>query len=338
MIPMKVLSKNDIMQVLEMKPIIRCVEQVYCQKSEGDTVVWPTTFYEFDPGHADMDIKSGYLKGAKLYGHKTVSWFGANKEAGLPDLTGVIVIYSAETGLPLGVLDAAYITGIRTGAAGAIGAKYLARPDSRNLVICGSGNQAAFQAAAMLALFPDLEKITVYNALFPEQAVAFAEALPKRLEEEFGLTGYRAQICAEADPVKVFDDADVVITVTPARAPYIKREWIRPGTHFSCIGADMSGKEEIDPEILRGARIFVDDKKHCIEAGEIEIPLKMGVITEAEIQGEIGDLILGKVPGRQKDEEITVYDATGMALLDIAAASVALELAREKGLGQSVEL
>ncbi|MBQ6949381.1 MAG: ornithine cyclodeaminase family protein, partial [Firmicutes bacterium] len=142
MIPMKVLSKNDIMQVLEMKPIIRCVEHVYCQKSEGDTVVWPTTFYEFDPGHADMDIKSGYLKGAKLYGHKTVSWFGANKEAGLPDLTGVIVVYSAETGLPLGMLDAAYITGIRTGAAGAIGAKYLARPNSRNLVICGSGNQA----------------------------------------------------------------------------------------------------------------------------------------------------------------------------------------------------
>ena len=111
MFHVKILSKEDIMQVIEMQPVIQCVEDVYKLKSEGDTVVWPTTFYEFDPGHADMDIKSGYLKGAKIFGHKTVSWFGANKEKGLPDLVGVIVVFDATNGLPIGILDGGYITG-----------------------------------------------------------------------------------------------------------------------------------------------------------------------------------------------------------------------------------
>ena len=104
MFNVKILSKEDIMQVIEMQPVMQCVEEVYKLKSEGDTVVWPTTFYEFDPGHADMDIKSGYLKGAKIFGHKTVSWFGANKEKGLPDLVGVIVVFDATNGLPIGIL------------------------------------------------------------------------------------------------------------------------------------------------------------------------------------------------------------------------------------------
>lgn len=156
----RILSREDVIRVTEMQPIIDCVEEVYRQKSDGQTVVWPTTFYEFDPGHADMDIKSGYLPQAKLYGHKTVSWFEANQDRGLPDLTGLIAVYSAETGLPIGILDASYITGIRTGAAGAIGARYLARADSQNLVLVGSGSQALFQIAAMKTLFPGLRKIT----------------------------------------------------------------------------------------------------------------------------------------------------------------------------------
>lgn len=114
----RILSREDVIRVMEMQPVIDCVEEVYRQKSDGQTVVWPTTFYEFDPGHADMDIKSGYLPQAKLYGHKTVSWFEGNRDRGLPELTGLIAVYSAETGLPIGILDASYITGIRTGAAG----------------------------------------------------------------------------------------------------------------------------------------------------------------------------------------------------------------------------
>lgn len=338
MISLKILSKHDVMQVMELQPAIDCVEDVYCQKSRGKAIVWPTAFYEFEPGEADMDIKSGFLKDSALYGHKTVSWFGNNRDRNLPELSGVIVLYDASTGLPVCLLDGTYITGIRTGAAGAIGAKYLARKDSKNLVIAGSGNQAAFQIAASLTALPQLKKVTVANAIAPEEAVHFVEALPQRLKEEFSLGTEGIEFQAAPDMETALSDADIVITVTPAKEPFIRKEWVKPGTHFSCIGSDMAGKEELDGEILRGARIFVDDKTHCIADGEIEIPIKKHIISEQDIAGEIGDLILGKVKGRQSDGEITVFDATGMALLDIAAGKAALELADSKGLGTKVEL
>ena len=128
-----------------------------------------------------------------------------------------------------------------------------------------------------------------------------------------------------------------MITVTPSREPVIKKEWVRPGMHFSTVGSDMEGKEELDPEIFADAKVFVDDMEHCIEAGETEIPVKKGIVTEEDIN-EIGDLILGNCQGRTSDDDITIYDPAGMALLDIAAAKVALDLADEKNLGAVVEL
>ena len=334
----RILSREDVIRVTEMQPIIDCVEEVYRQKSDGQTVVWPTTFYEFDPGHADMDIKSGYLPQAKLYGHKTVSWFEANQDRGLPDLTGLIAVYSAETGLPIGILDASYITGIRTGAAGAIGARYLARADSQNLVLVGSGSQALFQIAAMKTLFPGLRKITVVNVQTPDHAARFTAALPQMLADQFGLDLAGVALASSGDLETALSDADIVVTVTPSKTPLVRKDWVRPGTHLSCMGADMAGKQEVESALLAGARIFVDDLEHCISAGEIEIALKQGVISQGDIVGEIGDLILGKVPGRQREDEITVYDSTGMALLDIAAAKAALALAEEKSLGTVVTL
>ena len=338
MFDIKVLSMEDVKQVAEMGAVIKGVEEVYKAKSAGETDVWPTVFHEFDPGHADMDIKSGKLTKLGLFGHKTVSWFGANAEKGLPTLVGVIVIYDMETGAPLAVLDGSYITGLRTGAAGAIGAKYLARKDSENLFVLGAGNQAAFQIAAMLTLFPGLKKVQVCDALYPENAVRFAEAMPGRLRADFGIEPGDTVISAVTDMAKAVGESDIVVTVTPSREPVIKKEWVSPGTHFSCIGADMAGKEEIEAEIMRNAVIYVDDMVHCMEAGEVEIPLKSGVIKPENILGEIGDLILGKTPGRTSDDQITVYDATGMALLDIMTGKTLLDLAKEKGLGTDASL
>ena len=268
----------------------------------------------------------------------SVSWFEANQDRGLPDLTGLIAVYSAETGLPIGILDASYITGIRTGAAGAIGARYLARADSQNLVLVGSGSQALFQIAAMKTLFPGLRKITVVNVRTPDHAARFTAALPQMLADQFGLDLAGVALASSGDLETALSDADIVVTVTPSKTPLVRKDWVRPGTHLSCMGADMAGKQEVESALLAGARIFVDDLEHCISAGEIEIPLKQGVISQGDIVGEIGDLILGKVPGRQREDEITVYDSTGMALLDIAAAKAALALAEEKSLGTVVTL
>lgn len=143
---------------------------------------------------------------------------------------------------------------------------------------------------------------------------------------------------AVGSPETALADSDIVITVTPSKTPLIKKEWVKPGTHFSCIGADAEGKEEIDPQIMADAKVFVDDMVHCVASGEVEVPIKAGIISEADIIGEIGQLILGKKQGRVSDSDITIYDATGMALLDLAAAKAALDAADDQQLGQTVEL
>ena len=333
----RVLNRNDIMQVIEMAPTIQAVEGVYTMKSQGEAVAWPTVFHVFEEGERDMDIRSGYLPGEHIFGHKTIGFFGGNAEKGLPNLMATINVFDEFTGAPVGILEGAYITGVRTGAAGAIGAKYLARKDSETLFILGAGNQAAYQIAATITAFPGLKKVYVADLLFPENAEKFVAGIRQRLQEELGVETEGIVFEATNEPAVTVPESDIVITVTPSRVPVIRKEWVRPGMHFSTVGSDMEGKEELDPEIFREAKVFVDDMVHCIEAGEVEIPVKKGILAESSIT-EIGDLILGNVAGRTSDEDITIYDPAGMALLDIAAAKVALDLAEAKGLGAVVEL
>ena len=284
-----------------------------------------------------MDIRSGYLPGEHIFGHKTIGFFAGNAEKGMPTLMATINVFDEFTGAPVGILEGAYITGVRTGAAGAIGAKYLARKDSETLFILGAGNQAAYQIAATIVCFPDLKKVYVADLLCPENAEKFVAGIRARLLDELGVDASGVSFEATNEPEITVPLSDIVITVTPAREPVIRKEWVRPGMHFSTVGSDMEGKEELDPEIFARAKVFVDDMEHCVEAGEVEIPVKKGIVSEADIN-EIGDLILGNCEGRTSDEDITIYDPAGMALLDIAAAKVALDLAEEKNLGTTVEL
>lgn len=319
------ISAEEVRKNLSMEDAVRCTENVYKLKSQNKTVVWPTVFYEFDPGHADMDIKSGYLPEQHIFGHKTVAFMEANVQKGLPDLVGLIAVFSSETGMPLGLVDGSSVTGMRTGAAGAIGAKYLARKDSRNALIVGTGNQAPFQIAALLKVFPSLETIRIANPHNAEHAAAFAAKIRATLQNDFAIEAASATFEAVSDLKEAVSDSDIIITVTPSRTPLIQKDWVKPGTHFSCIGADMAGKEEIDPQIFEDAIVFVDDLEHCKNAGEIEIPLKQGTLYEDRICGELGELILGKAAGRKSDTDITVFDSTGMALLDLAVADFLLK-------------
>lgn len=333
----RVLNRNDIMQVIEMAPTIQAVENVYTMKARGEAVAWPTVFHVFEEGQRDMDIRSGYLPGEHIFGHKTIGFFAGNAQKDMPCLMATINVFDEFTGAPVGILEGAYITGVRTGAAGAIGAKYLARKDSETLFVLGAGNQAAYQIAAMIECFPGLKKVYVADLPLPENAERFVAGIQKRLQEELGIDASGITFEATDRPEETVPQSDIVITVTPSREPVIRKEWVRPGMHFSTVGSDMEGKEELDPEIFAGARVFVDDIEHCIEAGEVEIPVKKGIVAEEDIR-EIGDLIMGNCQGRTSDEDITIYDPAGMALLDIAAAKVALDLAAEKDLGTLVEL
>ena len=301
------ISAEEVRKNLSMEDAIQCTENVYKLKSQDKTVVWPTIFYEFDPGHADMDIKSGYLPEQHIFGHKTVAFMEANVQKGLPDLVGLIAVFSSETGMPLGLVDGSSVTGMRTGAAGAIGAKYLARKNSQNALIVGTGNQAPFQIAALLKVFPTLETIRIANPHNAGHAAAFASKIRAMLQTDFAIEAASVTFEGVSDLQEAVSDSDIIITITPSHTPLIQKEWVKPGTHFSCIGADMAGLE------------------HCRNAGEIEIPLKQGTLSEDRICGELGDLILGKAAGRKSDTDITVFDSTGMALLDLAVADFLLK-------------
>ena len=132
--------------------------------------------------------------------------------------------------------------------------------------------------------------------------------------------------------------SDIIITMTPSRKPMIQKEWVKPGTHLSCVGSDMSGKQEIDGHIFENARVFVDDMEQAVNVGECEIPIKEGLFGKEKIAAEIGDLLNGKVKGRTSDEEITIFDSTGIALQDLTVAALALREAKEKNMGCVVEV
>lgn len=338
MLEIKVLKMEDTIKVLKMKDVIETIEEVYRAQSAGASKIYPLITEEFIPGSAEMDIKSGWLADDGIYGLKVVSWFEENEKAGLSALLGTILIFDARTGAPIGLLDGSYITGIRTGAAGAIGAKLLARKDAKNLLIVGAGHVATFQAAATLLSFPNLEKVMVYDGLDYDNADRFAKTLRKTLAKDFDIEKVKAEFAAVKDIAKAAGESDIIITVTPSREPIIKKEWVKAGTHFSCIGSDMAGKEEIDPAIFADAKVFVDDIEQCVNVGEIEIPIKEGVMSREDITGVIGDIITGKAVGRENDEQITVFDATGTALLDLLTGMLAIKEAEKQGLGQTIEL
>jgi len=333
----KVLSKKDIMSLLKMHDVIEEVQNVYSLKAKKQTVVWPLIAHHFNDQNAVMDIKSGYVEDVELHGLKILNNFPYNAKENLSTFTGLILVFDSKNGMPKGILDASYVTGMRTGASAVIGAKYLSRKDSKNLLLIGAGKQSAFQVAAVVSGLPDIRNVYITDPLNYENAMRFSKEIPEILQSEFGLDNSSdIEFIAEKSLSKGLELADIVFTITPSRTPIVKKEWVKPGTHFSCIGADMVGKQELESNIISLANIFVDDLNQCKNVGEIEIPFKEGAITESNVRGEIGDLINGIVDGRRTDDEITIFDATGTALLDIVTANIALNESKKSEIGTEV--
>jgi len=343
-----ILNEETIKELLDIKNVIKVVEQAYTLKNSNQADLFPIITHIFEPGKADMDIKSGHLKGdANIFGLKLVSWFGENSKKGFPEVIGTIMIFDGKTGIPLGILSGEHMTGMRTGSAGAIGVKYLARKDSENLLMVGAGHQAFFQVAANLTVLDQIKKVMVYDPIDYKLAVDFCHKIKEKLNEEI-LSKYKddeilvkkydIDFVATDDIEKSTSKADVIVTATPSRKPIIKKEWVKKGTHFSCIGSDMEGKQEIDENIFSKARIFVDDFEQASNVGETETPIKKGIIKKEDIAGEIGEVIMGTKSGRLSDDEITIFDSTGIAHQDLLTATYAIKIAKEKGLGTIVEL
>lgn len=337
MTEMTVLNGAAIEKLLTIPMAVEAVEQAYLEKNKGDAALWPMVFHEFDPGHADLDIKSGNLDGLGFYGLKVVSWFGANPDRSLPALYGTSLLFDLATGAPKALLNAGPITDFRTGAAGAIGAKYLARPDAETLLMAGTGALAPYLIAAVLYLLPQIKTVYVANPHHPAQSTAACKAIVPQVEKLLSACGgCHAAIIAAPDLEEAVKQSDVILTATPAHEPFLKAEWVQPGTHISCVGADMSGKQEVESALFAIAKVFGDDTAQCLSVGECEIPYKTGVFS-GDIC-EIGSVISGAASGRTNASDITIFDSTGIALQDIATAAALLQAAQKADKGQTVTL
>jgi alanine dehydrogenase len=322
------LTEDDVQALLRPAEAVDAVERAFYDFANGTAVMPPKLYLEFDQHAGDLRVMPASL-GSGYAGVKIVNSHERNPARGLPAVVGTYLLYSQETGMPLSIMGATFLTAMRTGAASAVACKYLARRDSRSLGLVGAGVQAGFQTRAISQVL-SLETV---RAWAPDNDRPRRDALLGKLQQEFPeLEFMPAQSLEEAAA------ADVVCTTTPSRAPLVRAGAVLPGTHINAVGADGPGKQELDPVILKDARIVVDEWHQALAGGEVNVPVGEGIIGEGDIAGTLSDLVSGAIEGRMSSDEITIFDSTGLAIQDIAVATLVYERALSEGRGTKIHV
>jgi alanine dehydrogenase len=318
------LNKSDVGSLIDLDKVQEAVEDGYRSFSSGK-VVQPDFMNIVKPGtHTGFDFKGGLDLGGGFISIKSSSGgYPDNPKLGLPTGLNMVYLYEADTSALKCIMDGTWITGCRTAAAGAISVKYLARENADKIAMIGAGNQARRQLRAILRV-RDIKEVYVWS--YTKESV---EQYCKEMSEETGLSIKACESAKEA-----VEQADIIVTTTRGRkGPVVKREWVKPGTHIAAIGSDMPDKQELDTDLFPGAKVVDDSIAFCLKNGETHHAVEEGVIPESAIYGEIGEILLGEKPGRENDEEITIFDTVGMAIQDNVMASAIYKQALEKGLG-----
>jgi alanine dehydrogenase len=326
-----ILGRSDMVGLLTPAEYNDCVEHAFRMHGLGRVAMEPKGHIVIDRHPGEWEVMPSYIEEDDETGRpeaaacKWVSIREDNARFELPAVFSILVYTDPETGFPLAICDGSHHTLMRTGASAAVSAKWLARPDSKVLAIAGTGSVGQGTLATCDAVF-DWDEVRVWSrtqASLDRFLASEAQKYP------------HLKLIGSTDLEEVVRGADVVVTGTHARGWIVDDAWIEPGTHIAALGADLAGEQELDPRILKRARIFVDDTRQCRPDGEINVPLSEGLITEEDIAGEIGKVICGELEGRQSEEQVTVFDSTGIALQD--SATVPLEYERAVAAGVGIE-
>jgi alanine dehydrogenase len=318
-----VLTGSQVMQVLDMDLALAAVEEAFRAYGEGRVNMPPKAYLLLAQGDFRAMYGEIFLPKDHFCGLKWVNVHPGNPAKGLLTVMAKIILNDPETGVEFADLDGTHITDFRTGAAGGVAAKYLARADASRLGVIGAGAQARTQVAAILKVRP-IQEVTVFSRHL-DRSQALAEAIVAR-------HGVKAR--AAADVAQAVRGQDIVVTTTPSNTPVVRREWLSPGTHINAIGADAQGKQELEAAILQASKVVVDDWAQASHSGEINVPLAAGEITPKQIYASLGEIVAGKKTGRENPAEITVFDSTGLIIQDLALGMAVYKLALEKGLGE----
>ncbi len=325
------LTEEDIKQLLSIDEVMEAVESAFEEKGLGRAQMPPKVYLFYKKYNGDLRAMPSYLEELDVSAVKVVNVHPDNRDKyDLPTVMAIIILVDPKNGAPIAIMGGTIITDMRTGAAGGIAAKHLARKDSKVVGLVGAGAQARTQLMALLSLYGELEEVRVWSRTkrTREDYVAEMKSAYKNVARMVAVEKAR-------DAVK---GADIIVTTTPSRKPIVQSDWIEKGMHFTCIGADAPGKEELDPAILKRAKIIVDDWEQASHSGEINVPLSEGIITRENVFGEITEVVAGVKPGRTSPDEITLFTSTGLAVQDAVTANLAYKKAVAKGIGKSVNI
>ena len=326
-----ILTEKEIEPLLKIDEVMNIVEKAFKEKALGHVQMPPKIYLTYDKYNGDLRAMPSYLERLDISAVKVVNVHPDNpKKFNLPTVMATIVLVDPRNGAPLAVMSGRWITAMRTGAAGGVAAKYLARKDSKTVGLVGAGTQARTQLMALLNLYGKLDEVRVWGLTEEERKRYISDMEP--------LCRGKATLITVGDVKDAVKDADIVVTTTPSRKPLVLNEWITEGMHITCIGADAPGKEELDPKILLRAKIYLDDWKQGLHSGEVNVPFSKGIIKKEDICGELGEVMVGLKPGRTSPDDITIFTSTGLAIQDAVTAKLVYDKALEMKIGQWIEM
>ncbi len=320
------LNGNDVHENAPMPELISAIEDAFAAYERGDAQMPPKSYIDLPQYNGDFRSMPAYMD-AGDWDAAGIKWVNVhpdnNEKYDLPTVMGTMIYSDPENAFPLAVIDGTELTMKRTGAAAAVATDHLAVEDARSMGIVGAGVQSYTQLEAISSV-RDIEEVVVSD-LDEERVAAFID----RFSEQFDV---------RAGPIEEAAACDVLSTVTPVESPIVPRDAVGEHTHINAMGADAEGKHELADDVLLDAKLVIDDYDQTTHSGEINVPWHEGVLSDEDIYGQIGEIVVGNKDGRTDDDGITVFDSTGLAIQDVAAAHVVYTHADENDNGYPFDL
>jgi len=317
-----ILSMGEVKQLLSVSEGIELQRIAFEDHAQGKAWNAPSTWLRVNKHNGWMKLLAGFVDRTDAMGMKVLARYPKNPPG--QNLGSLIILFDPANGFPLAIFDSVYITGVRTGAGGGLATQYCARSDSKAVGILGSGVQARFTMLAICELMPNLEKALIYSRN-PERRETYA----RDMETATGL-----KFVTVDTPRAAIEDTDIIVTATNSPEPLLQADWIKPGAHINAMGI----KTEIFADVFPGARVYGDSVEVATSDGKFSTAITAGTVTEADIAGEIGEVLIGQKPGRNSPDEITIFDSAGLAVQDVVCALHVYEKAVEQQVGIYVDL
>ncbi len=322
------LSRSDVKKLITMPEAIEALRRAFGEFSRGQAAMPVRSVITIPENDGWFGVMPAHLFGSGALGLKSVTVFKGNPAKGMPATLGLTLLLDPTTGAPLSVMEAGYLTGVRTAAASGVATDLLAREDTRELAILGAGAQGRFHLTAMTTVRP-IQRVRVYDA---------SRENAERYQEEMQPT-VSATIEVVNSPEEAVRGADVIVTTSTSRTPIVELQWLKPGVHINGVGSHAPGVRELAGEVIATARVVMDSREAALqEAGDLLMPIADGLVTAQQLSDELGEVVEGLKPGRTSADQITVYKSVGIAIQDMAVANLVYRKALAAKVGTEVEL